>query len=119
MKGGDVGGRNLGHPALDYGTNGPHHEARLSLGKNFRLPLDVRPSRYQAHVDVDMKSDRFEGGLSIDVTLERPRAEIHLHAVGLEIFGANARLPDRSLEARASVDAESETVTLTFAEPLP
>src|SRR5476651_2132126 len=25
-----------------------------TLGKNFRLPVDVRPSRYRAHVDVDV-----------------------------------------------------------------
>jgi puromycin-sensitive aminopeptidase len=92
---------------------------RVSLGKNFRLPLDVRPTRYRAHVDIDMKADRFEGGLAIDVSLEKPRTELHLHAVGLEVFGATALLPGRTVEARASADAESETVTLTFSEPLP
>ncbi len=91
----------------------------MSLGKNFRLPTDVRPKSYAAHVDIDMKADCFEAGLSIDITLDRPRAEIHLHAVGLEVFGANAHLIGRSVACTTSVDAESETVTLTFAEPLP
>jgi puromycin-sensitive aminopeptidase len=91
----------------------------VSLGKNFRLPLDVRPSRYRAIVDIDMAASRFEGGLSIDVRLERPRAEVHLHAVGLEILGAQAQVGGRSIEARPTLDAESETVTLSFAEPLP
>ena len=91
----------------------------MSLGKNFRLPLDVRPSRYRASVDIDMAANQFEGGLSIDVTLGRPRADVHLHAVGLEILGAQAHVAGRAHEARANVDAESETVTLTFAEPLP
>jgi puromycin-sensitive aminopeptidase len=91
----------------------------VSLGKNFRLPLDVRPKRYRAVVDLDMTANQFEGGISIDVTLERPRAEVHLHAVGLEILGAQAQAGGRSVEARATVDAESETVTLSFAEPLP
>src|SRR5207302_6774982 len=36
-----------------------------------------------------------------------------------EIFGCPARVAGRSLEARSSADAESETVTLTFSEPLP
>jgi puromycin-sensitive aminopeptidase len=90
-----------------------------TLGKNFRLPVDVRPSRYRAHVDVDMTADRFEGRLSIDVGLDGPRAALRLHAVGLEIVGANAHLGGRTLAARTSVDAESETVTLTFEEALP
>src|SRR5262249_19624482 len=76
-------------------------------------------SRYRALVDVDMAQNQFEGGLSIDVTLEQPRTELHLHAVGLEIFGAQANLPGRALQARTSVDAESETVTLTFPAALP
>jgi len=91
----------------------------VSLGKNFRLLLDVRPTRYRAVVDLDMAAGQFEGGLSIDVTLERPRTELHLHAVGLEVFGAQAQVAGGAREGRPTVDAESETVTLTFAEPLP
>jgi puromycin-sensitive aminopeptidase len=91
----------------------------VSLGKNFRLPLDVRPSRYRAVVDVDMTAGQFEGGLSIEVTLDRPRAELHLHAVGLEILGAQAHVAGRARPGRPSSDAESETVTLTFDDPLP
>jgi puromycin-sensitive aminopeptidase len=90
----------------------------VTLGKNFRLPLDVRPTRYRARVDVDMKADRFEGSLLIDVQLDRPRAEVHLHGVGLEILGANALLAGQSVEAAAAPDAESETVTLKFPRAL-
>ncbi len=91
----------------------------MSLGKNFRLPLDVRPRRYGAEVRVDLGADTFEGTLAIELALDRPRAELHLHAVGLELASARAELAGRTLDGRPTVDAESETVTLTFAEPLP
>jgi puromycin-sensitive aminopeptidase len=97
----------------------PTHEARVSLGKNFRLPLDVRPARYRAEVRIDLGTDRFEGELAIDLALERPRAELHLHAVGLALSSARAEVAGRTLDGHSSVDAESETVTLTFAERLP
>ncbi|MDB4983260.1 MAG: family peptidase [Myxococcales bacterium] len=89
----------------------------MSLGKNFRLPLDVRPSRYKADLRIDLASKTFEGSLSIDVTLDQPRTELHLHAVALELL--DARVGGSANAAPASVDAESETVTLTFAPPLP
>ena len=92
----------------------------MSLGKNFRLPLDVRPRRYRAEVRIDPGADRFEGALSIELALERPRDALHLHAVGLELASARAEVSGgRTLDGRATLDAESETVTLTFAEPLP
>jgi puromycin-sensitive aminopeptidase len=91
----------------------------VSLGKNFRLPLDVRPVRYAARLRVDMGADRFEGELEIELTLDGPRGDVHLHAVGLEISSARAEVNGRALEGHATADAESETATLIFPEPLP
>jgi puromycin-sensitive aminopeptidase len=90
----------------------------VTLGKNFRLPLDVRPTRYRANVHVDMAADRFEGTLLIDLELDRPRAEIHLHGVGLEVVSAKALVPGRAVRGDARADAESETLTLSFGEIL-
>ncbi|HVZ71838.1 MAG TPA: M1 family metallopeptidase [Polyangia bacterium] len=89
------------------------------LGKNFRLPLDIRPTRYRAEVTVDMKANTFEGRLAIDVTSGRASSELQLHAVGLELSSATAEIAGRAIAAKPSVDAESETVTLSFAEPVP
>jgi puromycin-sensitive aminopeptidase len=91
----------------------------VTLGKNFRLPLDARPTRYVGEVRVDLTADRFEGVLAIDVKLEQPRSELYLHAVGLELTSARAELVGGARAALTTTDAESETVTLTFAEPLP
>ena len=88
----------------------------MALGKNFRLPLDVKPVRYSAHLAPDLKAGTFEGRLELEVRLEKPRREIYLHAVGLALERVRAR-PSR--RATVSADAESETVTLQFAEELP
>src|SRR2546422_1786774 len=57
--------------------------------------------------------------MELEVRLDAPRREIHLHAVGLEVSRARARVQDRSFKAALSADAESETVTLRFEEELP
>jgi puromycin-sensitive aminopeptidase len=91
----------------------------MTLGKNFRLPLDARPLAYRADLRLDLGADRFDGALEIDVHLTAPRAVIHLHAVALEIRAASAAVDGRTLPAATTADAESETVTLAFAEALP
>jgi puromycin-sensitive aminopeptidase len=91
----------------------------MTLGKNFRLPLDVRPARYVGHLRIDLEADRFEGQLAIDIDLTAARDAVHLHGVGLEVSDARAQLAGRAVAASASVDVESETVTLTFPEALP
>src|ERR1700674_6129428 len=79
---------------------------RVSLGKNFRLPIDVKPVRYSAHLAPDLKAGTFEGRMELEVQLEKPRRQIYLHAVGLEISRARAR---GAAKATAKLEAESET----------
>jgi puromycin-sensitive aminopeptidase len=91
----------------------------VALGKNFRLPTDCKPVRYSAHLAPDLEKGAFEGRIELEVRLDAPRREIHLHAVGLEVSRARARVQDRSLKAALNADAESETITLRFDEDLP
>ena len=91
----------------------------MTLGKNFRLPTDVKPSAYDADLRLDLNGDRFEGELAIDVALGGARRAITVHAVGLEVREASAEAGARTIAATATADAESETVTLAFAEELP
>ena len=91
----------------------------MALGKNFRLPLDVRPVRYHTHLAPDLKAGTFDGRLELELTLDQPRREIFLHATALEVTRARARVAGRTVKARVTADAESETVTLTFDEDLP
>src|SRR3954468_3165803 len=88
----------------------------MSLGKNFRLPADVRPVRYSIHLAPDLQAGTFEGRMELAIRLSRPRGELQLHAVGLSVTRARIR-PQR--RAEISGDAESETVTFAFAEELP
>jgi puromycin-sensitive aminopeptidase len=93
----------------------------MALGKNFRLPLDAKPIRYSAHLAPDLTAGTFEGRMELEVALEKPRKELHLHAIGLDVQKARARLAPQGAAAKASVtaDAPSETVTLQFEQELP
>ncbi len=91
----------------------------VTLGKNFRLPTDVKPKAYDADLRLDLNADRFEGELAIEVALGAARRAITVHAVGLEVRDARAEIGAVAIAGKATADAESETVTLTFADELP
>jgi puromycin-sensitive aminopeptidase len=91
----------------------------VTLGKDFRLPPDTRPASYDAEVRLDLGSDRFTSEIAIALRLERPRRDVTLHGVGLEVTEATASVGGTDRRATASTDTVSETITLTFAEPLP
>ena len=63
----------------------------MTLGKNFRLPTDVKPKTYDADLRLDLNGDRFEGELAIELTLGAARRAITVHAVGLEVTDADRR----------------------------
>src|SRR6185503_21281747 len=45
-----------------------------------RLPKDVRPTRYKVALEVAPARDRFAGTVDIDVTLQRARDVVWMHA---------------------------------------
>ena len=92
----------------------------MSLGKNFRLPRTVLPRSYRTRLSVDLSQDRFRGDIEIDVTVAAPTTQVHLHAISLTIDAASARVGTATQVARVlAADAESETITLELAPPLP
>jgi puromycin-sensitive aminopeptidase len=92
----------------------------LALGKDFRLPLDARPVRYAAHLAPDLDHARFDGRMEVEVRFDKPRRELILHAVELSVERARVRAGARTVKVRSiEVDAESETVTLSFEEEVP
>ena len=92
----------------------------MALGKNFRLSQDVRPTRYRAELAPDLAQGRFDGRMDIELSLARARKEIVLHAIELDLGRAEARVSGKTLAAeRVEADAESQTVTLRFAEEIP
>ena len=68
----------------------------MTLGKNFRLPTDVKPKAYDADLRLDLNADRFDGELAIEVALGAARRAISVHAVGLEVMDAHAEVGGRS-----------------------
>ncbi len=86
---------------------------------NFRLPTDVRPTRYDLHLAPDLEAGTFRGEVRIDVALARPRSAVTLHALDLTIERAVVDAEGRSLPAKATTNAADQTVTLTVREKLP
>jgi len=91
--------------------------AHPTAGRNFRLPEDPRPVRYEAFVSVDLARGRFEGKIRIALELARPADEIVLHGVGLEV--ARAQVVSGGAAHTASVAAVAESETLRFRTPAP
>jgi puromycin-sensitive aminopeptidase len=92
----------------------------MGLGKNFRLPEDVRPTRYRADLAPDLEQGRFEGRMDIELALARPRREIVLHGIELQVDRAELRAGGKTLAPeRIEPDAESQTISLRFGEEIP
>ncbi len=88
--------------------------------RNFRLPLSVRPQRYQATVTIGLTKRTFEGEQTVSLTIAEPSAQLILHAAELELgavtfAGAGAPVSPSSV----SGSPESQTVTFRFDPPLP
>ena len=85
----------------------------------FRLPPDVRPVTYDLHVAPDLDAGTFTGEVRIAVRLEKPRAEIRLHAADMKITSASARAGGEEVRVRVRLERGDETATLRFARRLP
>src|SRR5205823_8033003 len=97
-------------------SGGPMPTARRP--SRFRLPADVRPTRYDLQLEPDLEGGGFRGEVRIALRLARPRAEIVLHAAELAIERAMAHGDGREMPARVRLSRADETVTLRFARPL-
>jgi puromycin-sensitive aminopeptidase len=87
--------------------------------RDFRLSTGVMPSRYDLRIEVDLDAWRFAASERIDVQIHRPTAEITLHALELALHAVRAVAAGRTQAATVQYNAEAETATLRFPEPLP
>lgn len=85
----------------------------------WRLPDTVAPTRYRVNLRPRLDAATLDGDEEIDVTLAAPARTVALHAAGLDLTGASARVGGERLPASITVDAEHQQVLLTFARPLP
>jgi puromycin-sensitive aminopeptidase len=86
--------------------------------RDFRLPRDVLPRRYQAALWLEFDARAFRGEAVVTVSVERPVTEIALHAISLELQSAELHRGLRILRPRLTVRPVSETILLQFDEPL-
>lgn len=63
---------------------------------SFRLPEDVRPESYHVHVVPDLNRGIFRGEEIIEITLDRGRSAIQVHAADLELDRAEITPRGRS-----------------------
>ncbi len=91
----------------------------VTLGSDFRLPKDALPRRYGLGFDLDLEAWTFRGSERIEMDLRRPRRELYLHAVDLEVSRAVARGAGREVAPGLQWDKEAEVVILRFPEELP
>ncbi len=86
----------------------------MNPGKNFRLPRTILPRAYRAILTLDLERGTFAGKVEIDVDLANAVPAIHLHAVGLDLTRITfSRADDPEVPLQVTVDAESETATVT------
>ncbi len=98
-----------------------HAEAPFSFAATAgKLPKDVVPVQYAAHLVPDLAARTFLGAETIEIDVLKPTRLIMLNAVNLEIDAASlagARLPE--LKLTALLDKEQQTLRFELAELLP
>jgi aminopeptidase N len=98
-----------------------HAEAPFSFATTpGKLPKDVVPVQYAAHLVPDLAARTFLGAETIEIDVLQPTRLIMLNAVNLEIDAASlagARLPE--LKLTPLLDKEQQTLRFELADPLP
>ena len=84
----------------------------MGLGREFRLPRDVRPLRYDLRFDLDLASWTFAGSETIRIVLDRARREVYLHSVELDVRSARAKAAGGDIALAVSPDLEAEAIVL-------
>ena len=87
--------------------------------RDYRLSPDVRPTRYDAFLSVDLAGGTFRGRIRIGVALARRATEVVLHGVGLEVGRAAVRTARAEHVAHVEAVAASETLVVRPSAPLP
>ena len=86
----------------------------------FRLARDVVPRAYDLWVEVDpSRDDRFQGEVSIDLSTDRPRRSLELHAVEIRSTRARVEFAGRTLRGRVVPNPARETISIELPESIP
>jgi alanyl aminopeptidase len=71
------------------GADTPARQATALQAPPLRLDDAVRPLRYTAELDLDPRTDAFDGQITIDIEVAEDRARIWLHAAEIEVRSAS------------------------------
>jgi aminopeptidase N len=110
----------IGATALAFAAFGAQAEAPYSFDKTpGKLPKDVVPVEYVAHLAPDVAANTFSGSETVEIEVLRPTSTIMLNAAGLEIESAS--LSGKGLKPAALtpvLDAKQETLSFALPRPL-
>ena len=84
-----------------------------------RLPAAVVPERYDLTLVVEPDLGKFSGSVAIHVQVREPVRNVTLHALDLQIVDATVQALGIQYPAKMSMDAGSETVTLSLNREIP
>ena len=84
-----------------------------------RLPTIVSPSHYDLKFVVDLNRERFDGTETIRVQVAEPTASVVLNAFEITFQDVTIGTGAAAQTAAVTLDAASQTATLTVARPLP
>jgi aminopeptidase N len=109
--------RALGATALAFAAIGAHAEAPYSFDKTpGKLPKDVIPVEYDAHLAPDIAANTFRGSETVAIDVLQPTSTITLNAAALEIDSAS--LSGKGLKAlKLTPVLDEKQETLSFALP--
>jgi aminopeptidase N len=106
--------------ALMLSAAGAQAEAPYSFGATpGKLPKDVVPLQYAAHLVPDIDADTFRGSETVEIEVLKPTSTIMLNADNLDID--RARLSGKGLDQVALspvLDREQQTLTFRLPKPL-
>ena len=106
----------LAHPA----GLAPDAPAAADAGATTQLPRDVRPTSYDVEVVPHADRMTFDGKVRINVDVLVPTRSITLNAVEMTFGNVSlGRAQGKALVPKTSVDANAQTATFTFDQPLP
>lgn len=89
------------------------------LDRDFRLPKNVRPTRFDLRIEADLEDWKYTASERIDCKVLEATDTIALHAIDLNVTSAQALVNGVTHQATVMVEVEAEAIVLKFAEALP
>src|SRR5947208_4109804 len=83
-----------------------------------RLPTTVRPDHYDLTFTIDLAHARFDGSETIRVQVAQPTRTVVLNALEIDVHDVTIGAGPAAQKAAVTLDAKSETATLTVPQPI-